>query len=1025
MTSPIFAQWVQAAQGAQSLHQVAIIQQRVRAIAECNGNSGLLELAQSRAAVFARLDVLASSSDKTAIIEARLGQLLAADIASFEASLESDLTSATVTPWFRSLEKPDWSRQPGLIHFVRKSLSALIWNPNQGLDPLVAQGHTHVESPPNPVRSIEQGARLLVSQGWNERVAALRGWADSQLEGLPQSQQALNQVLRDIQWFRERLGRQLENILRAVTPHGETQEALGERIQAYHESRSEWLSIHNREIPIPMTPLEVEFELDRDIWKKAHQGDTTILSTNEDLIAHGLSPLALRMLGIYDKRWKRSPVQALPQSTLVFILQNPGLQCAEAEVLLRAAGRYYSAHRVGGNPAKIRAYAEAMQAFLSDPIRAQLFLVELSFVDTARKLILEDPDFIVEEILEAHADVIFDDTPPDSLQGRKLMGFLLEAREKVREAEVGGNRLKIEKARQAHNNVLAIFMFHFGPRLIPYLVDHPRYSDLNNLEQVEHRRQALYRERARMSWAQRVKWEGASKQIDTFWNEEHDPGLAQLQAKVFEYLLGLFAELMQKVQATSFPTHQKLEGAYVEALNRAKDAIQKFHEWDQLRKDHLERIRTRRPETQDTDKRFNARAHNRAIEKVLQSLLGTSSEIPIFQRLFDIKKWVKGVAKTPGILEVVRQAMKAAHLPEADLQPVVPLFSAFASNYRPLTWRERWRVAVQNPISFLMGYVGGPLSGLLSTDHRSQGTNFSDMHLMSWATAVGEKFHDHTIVADPMTVGALFLHWPAPVIDSKHTAWFSDFNQLLQIAGAVSPRRGDPIRMRAARILAKAGLEDLMPVFGIGLKKVTIPVSDKGYVAAELRGAQSMVFGDIFTDPNLGFLIKATDLKNFQQVPIAARPGPRSVGVFSEITMPVPDSINPFDPTLEGTLAIPPISVPLIPIGRGPYMALVTEAITGRPQMALWPTPNGSFATFPKPDARVRAYRGVVRTVVPLPIFNDALPGSHNFTAKSFARFLLAVGNQQRSVWWAHAMQPKNQTPAPQEAEFLKDFIRR
>jgi hypothetical protein len=135
--------------------------------------------------------------------------------------------------------------------------------------------------------------------------------------------------------------------------------------------------------------------------------------------------------------------------------------------------------------------------------------------------------------------------------------------------------------------------------------------------------------------------------------------------------------------------------------------------------------------------------------------------------------------------------------------------------------------------------------------------------------------------------------------------------------------------------------------------------------------------------------------------------------------MPVPDVINPLDPDLYGPLSMGPISVPLAPIGRGTYISLTAEAITGKPQGMLWPTPVGSFATFPKPDNRIRLYRGKTRTVVPEMIFNDALPEIDQLSGAEFYRFLYEIGNLQRLRWLIDGITPENITPVPQEASLF------
>lgn len=1056
--------WLQAAQATQSFEQIQLVQATMAEIARQVPAERGLSFDQepvSREDAFGRLQRLAADPVRSERIVQALGRRLEAETARFTGPAAAHAVdhvdrSSTVVSWFQKIGGT--GGQVGIGRFLGKAAAAFLRDPNRGLDPHASPGDTRVLNPPAPVRTVREGAERLMATGWNLRTDAIRKWSDGQLKDLPRSRASLEKILSEAQWFRAQLAGRLEPILSSLATTGAEKEGLYKAILAYQDALERWLSTYNDTHPAaaPLTRFDVEFVLERDLWERVRTTDAASTLTDEDLIARGLSPLALKVLQIYDAETKRSPVQGIPEDTIRHILtENPHLrETPEARDLLRAAEAYYSAGKKP-NSRFISDYVAAMKRLLSDPVRARHFLIELSFVDTARNLMLQDPGFIVEEVLKRHADQVFETADasrgaapvswvsvqksleeavagddPEAVRvarvnlgevrsqlGRRAMGFLFQAREELEKAERTGDPLKTARAKQIHDNVLSVIVFHFGTRLMPYLVAHPRYANLRpnrpGLEDVGRLRRGLYVERENLARSRRAKWEAAIDRINGLWGDFYDPGLARMQGQVFEYLTELADEMMGAVRRRSPGTHQRFEWEFAQANKRAKDAIREFSEWEEQRRRHVERVSGKRPREATDRKPFVPRDYNRAIEKALQSLLGTQPELPILQ-----KKASRKTRKIPGVLEVTRAAMRAAGVEGADFHPVVPLFSAFASNYRPLPREEKRRVSVRNPVHVLGGITGGLLADLYAAERRFDGNDYGDARFLEWSIMVGTGFHENAVVADPLTVGGLLTHFNAPVIDEKHTSWGSDFNAMIQIAGAVSPRRGDRIRMRPPRILAKGDLAKMIPVMGRGIRHFTIPVEAGLYRGVEVRAARSIAFGDVNHD--LGFVEGARDLRSFRHVRVSSRTGARPIGVFSEITMPVPDAINPYDPTREGALAMPPISSPLPPIGRGTWISMMAEGISGKPQMMLWPVVNGSFATFPKPDLRVRLYRGETRTVIPDPVFNDSLPGYADLSSEGLADFLFSVGNLQRSVWWINAMVPENHTPAPQEAEYLE-----
>lgn len=1062
MTATALQSWILAAQATTDFQLIRAVQETIAGIAQqvpSEEGLTLTRVPNNRDATFDSLRRLATDPDISGRLIESLGPQLEQQTAELTREAppppHESISSSFEIGWFQRITSS--GSKPGVLHLLRQTVAAFLRDPNRGLDPMAAHGHTRVVNHPPSVQTAQDGTDRLRAVGWDTRVEAIRQWRDEQLRTLPNSQTALEKVLTNVQWFRAQVAGRLDSLLPAFSPTSAEKEGLYGAILAYQDNLSRWLSQYNEAHAgtDPLTRLDVEFALERELWTSVRTDAAAAASlSDQDLIARGLSPLALTVLQVYDRETKRAPIQALPESTIRYILtQNPHLKdTPEAATLLAAAENY---HGAGKRPDVkfIEAYVQAMQGLLADPVRARHFLVELSFVDTARNLILQDPNYILEDILKEHADEIFsagtstaEVRPPawiaahqsleqaiasDDLEairvsrvnlnqvrsqlGQRLFHFLIEAAEKLEKAKTSKDPLAIARAKQIHDNLLSILMFHFGPRLIPFMTTHRRFANLRperpGLNEVESLRRGLYVERENLARLQRDKWEAAVEQVNGLWNGLHDPGLAQLHESVFQYLIQFSDELIDKVRTSSPGTYRELETTYRHARDRAQKAMEDFSMWETRRLAHVARRSGLDVEMPDQVS-FVPRDYNRAIERALQALLGTQPEVPIVQ-----KRASRKTRKTPGLLEVAQNALRTAGLPEADIHPVVPLFAAFASNYRPLSKEERKRVSLQNPKHALAGLIGGRVADLFAGERRGDGNDYGDMRLLEWSIAMGNQFHHNTIVADPLTVGGLLTHFSAPVIDSKHSSWGGDFNAMVQIAAAVSPNSGDPIRMRPPRILAKGDLSKMIPIFGLGIKHFTIPVLKGVYRGVEVRAARSIAHGDVLHDISL--LENAGGLSSFQRTHVASRPAPRPIGVFSEITMPVSDAMNPYDPTREGSLAAPPISSPLPPIGRGTYISLMAEAISGKPQMMLWPVPNGSFATFPKPDARIRLYRGRTKTIVPDPIFNDALPNVAGVSTSTLADFLLTVGNLQRSVWWLNAMVPENLTPVPQEAEYL------
>lgn len=867
------------------------------------------------------------------------------------------------------------------------TLPARFGDSNKGLNPTRSGGTIKTAPLPPLPKSVQEWRQRTNERGLPLKAEALWREAYAQLKDLPTTREALNNSLDAVQQYQIWSQGLWDQVLKGYRPISKRE--LGILASNYAQALKNFASKNAFFFygALPVIPESVELAMEWRNWAVYSDPKKAEALSEEEMATRGYSRLAVRLLSLGNAPIRGAhPVEGIPQAVLETIFTgNKSFQnLEETEKLLTAARDYFAmppATAEEEKNAKRAAYAEAMKEFLSHPGRANAFVIELSFYNTFLRFLLQDPEFFFEKLAAENV----------SLQGdfefQSALRELNQLKDSIERSRTRKEILEEARNRQLHQNLLSLLVYHYGPRLLGFMKDRGELDRLGassaDLENLIKQREKLCKTRFKISEAERQVHEAINGPKDSLMNG-HDSAMANLYELALNVSLSRSDEEMARLRSHVGDRYNE--------------------KFDRLRREAAVTVKLMR------------RLADRRTKSVAQLYEGASAYPSVNSRDFN-RSVEKAVGSAVLLEEQLQKWLRKHGLAQDRFRHVVPLFANFTSKVNPIPFREKLLV-IGNLLNVLGRRTLVQLNQYLSGDLKGDGTTYADWRMSRWAADLNTRFHDTTFFGDTATLG--LLEYLSPILGKKHMSWGKDFDSVIGIFLFLNPNEGDPLRLDVPRILAKSDLSGKIPVAGVAIERTTIPVGDDDYQACEIRAAQAISLGDIPTDR--GILKQPDKIQALlSQMKIQARIGPRPVALFPELTMPEPDEINPVNNPFS-TLGQAPSSSAFPTHARDIRIAMMAEVMTGKPQMLLWPTSNGAYATYPRPP-HFRLHRGEVNVVIPDPIYLDSLPGMNDLNGTNVNRTLWSTQNLQRLLWILWSYHPDLVPPLSREDRRIAPFM--
>lgn len=662
-----------------------------------------------------------------------------------------------------------------------------------------------------------------------------------------------------------------------------------------------------------------------------------------------------------------------------------------------------------------RQFEERIESLINaNPNLRSSLLAEIGMTHWMLRILKSDNGFNTDTWIQANLDLLEGDTEALARAGR--LHELREAYEGTLKNRGDDARL-VSRDKTRYENFLSLFVQDFGLRFMDVLFSDPRVLALDHSEGSAF--QELYDARKAMFQAHRAVGVGHKDMMtelipanNDFWQQGMDPVMHQLQLSSYRNIvLGRMVEDMGRVlvkRNAAFDSQEFFDavlgmGVYAEVdeeeredlIRQEVETVLASYEKD-LGGDYESFVEAL-VQTQFQSSRFMALEQER-VEQVIEMMAvvpdGQEERVAVMNSRKINRPREKQIRNAYEKLEtVVLKAMKGAGMDISGRRPIAPLFSTNVSNYAGLSLKDRAAIS-QGTTQFGLHSVAGVMQ-LLESEFLEQGADIADKLAIRWANQV-DKIINQSQLSRDSNEAELLIYWNAPVIAAIHSSW-ADFSYILTQIRAVNPDAYEDFLVRMPRILAKAGLEHLIPLIGPAIARLAIPVGNSRmeYLMAEDRAAYSMVFGDVPRDEDDG---------------IAARSGPRPVGLFPELTMAFGDFLNLIAPP-EFTLGIAPQSQ-LLPINaRALHIAQRAMGMSGRHQMMLLSGFSGSFPIYPKPDGITRYTNETPSTNMMMqPLFTSWIPSKEalNMTQQQWEE---SIGNYTRLIWYMNSIHPDHVVP--------------
>lgn len=857
-----------------------------------------------------------------------------------------------------------------------RSLPSFEVEPSEPIAPLVKPepplAPFSTTEPVPAVRSSLEGVDRARVLGADRRQLAYLRWAMGELQTTTETtRQQFLTLMRRVFEANERLRPLLDPVLSQI-PEADYRD-LNERARAYQQALRELAPGGVQSLGEAVLLLEGTRHL------RSYQDFSKAGAEALDSLMRGLGVEPDTILSI-----ERNP-RAFEREVLFEILLQPSMSdLPETRPLLEAIGR---------PDAKNEEIAAAFSTFLSDPVRARVFRLESAKQAALVRALQEIPgNFLVDWVRRHDGDFSRDDRPA-------MKEFLDAADDLATQPEPGALGKLWNRAQQLAGREVDTLSTAQG-RYEKAFFDLIRRLSLSQKE-------SIVEDASLTPLIERTALSDALRASESYFNAERE--LTERLRETFRALEPANLRLWREVDEILYGKKKQtglLEADLELQLSQARDELQRAI--DRVGPASFER----RPYVQEfleKARKRNEDAKGLVTEGPLLDRLQTfsSQKVQRFPRVVqrgDVPSLMANGLLREAIQEVAHlrrlahTALAAEGLSHEDFTVISPLMAPVSEKMDTKNGTHLYhsvRAATPHIRHTLLA-----AKAAVDSQKRGESSAVPDRTFLQQSASV-QRGTSSQYVVDP-NVDAIVEQSPL-VQDASHSSWQGDF-----FDGSIPGTRAAQLKGRhthrdALRILAKADLGEKIKQNPVGqiladaIGVFTEPVGStpEEYDRAITEAARSMAYGHL----------------------PGHRPGPRSAGVFSELTMPLFSMLTPFafDPFPPSTgMMTPPLG------GRSFAITDRAMALTGRRTFSLLSNALGGYVLDPpKPDRFLPRRQISLNTVTELWPTWSLIEANRSPDDKKET----SQGQWLRTLWWRQALTPEHAPAIPYIDARFKNFL--